>query len=351
MLNLTLKKNQSFVLAQAEDKKVLPDQYKIKIYYTGICASDIPRAFKKGAYFYPLVLGHEFSGKIVERGKKAKKYKINDFVSAFPLIPICKNCSSCKKKQYQLCEKYSYYGSRENGSLSEFLNVNEWNIFKIDRKLPLKLASLFEPISVTYNIFNRINIKDKKERILILGGGFLGLIISGILNFHNYKNVTILDRNKYRLDKVPNKSYQKIQTDIDNFKSKNSYRYIIDFIGNTNSLNKSLSLLDKKGKLILAANVYKKVTFSKQNLNFILRKELVLEGIWNSTFKTKENNWKQTNNFIKKNSNWIKSLITHEVSLKDAPKLFKNIFLNKKNKIKKFNYIKGIIGINSDEKN
>ena len=116
MLNLTLKKNQSFVLDKTESKKVLPDQYKIKVCYTGICASDIPRAFKNGAYYYPLVLGHEFSGKIVERGEKASKYKINDFVSVFPLIPSCNNCSSCKKKQYQLCEQYSYYGSRENGS-------------------------------------------------------------------------------------------------------------------------------------------------------------------------------------------------------------------------------------------
>jgi L-iditol 2-dehydrogenase len=351
MLNLTLKKNKSFVLSKTENKDVLPNQYKIKICYTGICASDIPRAFKKGAYFYPLVLGHEFSGKIVERGKKAKKFNINDSVSAFPLIPTCNNCASCKKKQYHLCEQYSYYGSRENGSLSEFLNVNEWNIFKVDRNFPLKLASLFEPISVTYNIFNRIHKNDKKEEILVLGGGFLGLVISGILNFHNFRNVTILDRNKYRLNKVPNKNYEKIQTDIDNFKSKNSYKYIIDFIGNTNSLNKSLSLLDKKGKLILAANVYKKVTFTKKNLNFILRKELILEGIWNSTFKVKESNWKQSNNFIKKNSNWIKSLITHEVSLEDAPKLFRNIYLNKRNKIKKFNYIKGLVGIRSNEKN
>ena len=84
MLNLILKKNQSFALDKAESKKVLSDQYKIKVYYTGICASDIPRAFKSGAYSYPLVLGHEFSGKIVERGKKANKYKVNDFVSVFP---------------------------------------------------------------------------------------------------------------------------------------------------------------------------------------------------------------------------------------------------------------------------
>ncbi len=351
MLNLTLKKNQSFALDKTESKKVLPDQYKIKVCYTGICASDIPRAFKNGAYYYPLVLGHEFSGKIVERGEKASKYKINDFVSVFPLIPSCNNCSSCKKKQYQLCEQYSYYGSRENGSLSEYLNVNEWNIFKIERKFPIKLASLFEPISVTYNIFNRINLKEKKQRILILGGGFLGLILSGILNFHKFEKVEVLDRNKYRLNKVPNKKYKKIQKDIGNFESKVKYKYIIDFIGNAESLNNSLSLLDKKGKLVLAANVYKEVTFSKENLNFILRKELILEGIWNSTFKTKKNNWKQSNMFIKKNSNWIKSLITHEVSLKDAPKLFKNIYLRKKYKKKKFNYIKGIVGINTNEKN
>ena len=60
------------------------------------CSSDIYRAFDKGAYFYPLIMGHEISGQIVKVGEKVKSFNIRDKVSIFPLLP-CFKCNSCKK--------------------------------------------------------------------------------------------------------------------------------------------------------------------------------------------------------------------------------------------------------------
>ena len=65
--------------------------------------------------------------------EKGKKYKIGDYVSVYPLIPKCKKCKQCRRKQFNLCEKYSYYGSRENGGFAEYIDINEWNIYKIKK--------------------------------------------------------------------------------------------------------------------------------------------------------------------------------------------------------------------------
>ncbi|HPR78837.1 MAG TPA: alcohol dehydrogenase catalytic domain-containing protein, partial [Candidatus Limiplasma sp.] len=46
-----------------------PGTVKVKIKATGICGSDVPRVLHNGAHFYPVVLGHEFSGDIVEVGE------------------------------------------------------------------------------------------------------------------------------------------------------------------------------------------------------------------------------------------------------------------------------------------
>ena len=156
MLALVLLKNKKLKLLKVKEKKLLKKQYKIKIDYTGICASDIPRAFSNGAYNYPLIMGHEFCGTIVQCGKKAKKYKKNDLVSAYPLRPLCNKCNSCKLNNFHLCKKYSYYGSREHGALSEYLNVNEWNIFKLKKTVPLSLGCLMEPVAVAFNIFRNM---------------------------------------------------------------------------------------------------------------------------------------------------------------------------------------------------
>ena len=45
-----------------------PDQVLVRIHATGICGSDVPRVLHHGAHFYPVVLGHEFSGDVVEVG-------------------------------------------------------------------------------------------------------------------------------------------------------------------------------------------------------------------------------------------------------------------------------------------
>ncbi len=40
------------------------DEVRVKIASSGLCGSDLPRIFKNGAHYYPITLGHEFSGYI-----------------------------------------------------------------------------------------------------------------------------------------------------------------------------------------------------------------------------------------------------------------------------------------------
>ena len=58
---------------------------KVRVRATGICGSDVPRVLHNGAHFYPVVLGHEFSGDVVETGRNVTKIKVGDTVSGAPL--------------------------------------------------------------------------------------------------------------------------------------------------------------------------------------------------------------------------------------------------------------------------
>ena len=49
--------------------ETLPGTVKVRVRATGICGSDVPRVLHHGAHFYPVVLGHEFSGDVVEVGE------------------------------------------------------------------------------------------------------------------------------------------------------------------------------------------------------------------------------------------------------------------------------------------
>ena len=73
--------NEDVQYQEVEEPQVTPGHVKIKVRYSGICGSDIPRVLNHGVHFYPIVLGHEFSGDVVEVGEGVTKVKVGDRVS------------------------------------------------------------------------------------------------------------------------------------------------------------------------------------------------------------------------------------------------------------------------------
>ena len=72
-----------------------PGEVKVKVKCSGICGSDIPRVLHNGVHFYPIVLGHEFSGDVVEVGAGVTKVKVGDRVSGAPLMTVRTETSLC----------------------------------------------------------------------------------------------------------------------------------------------------------------------------------------------------------------------------------------------------------------
>ena len=75
-----------------------PGLVKVKVKASGICGSDIPRVLHNGVHFYPIVLGHEFSGDVVEVGEGVTKVKVGERVTAAPLLP-CMKCDELSKRK------------------------------------------------------------------------------------------------------------------------------------------------------------------------------------------------------------------------------------------------------------
>ena len=350
MIALSLYKNKKLKLINKKiSNKVKPKGCRIKILYSGVCASDIPRAFQSMAYRYPLVMGHEFVGRVIKTGSKVNKFEIGDLVSAFPLIP-CHKCEYCDNTKYNLCEEYDYYGSRRDGSFSEVLDVNEWNIIKVKENRNSKLYSLMEPTAVSFNIYENIkNNINRKTNILILGGGFIGQITFRIIkNFNKNINLNILDRNKFKLKKINHGKHKKILTSSDSkrnieiFKSlRNKYDIVIETTGSDEYFLNAIDFAKKTGLVLFSGNINKNLFIKKNEVSNILRKELSIKGVWNSTFKSKIDNWKQAEKFLNTNDD-IENLITHIVDLNESANLLKNIYLKKIGKTKN-DYLKGLI--------
>ena len=77
--------NEDIRYADWETPVCRPGTVKVRVRATGICGSDVPRVLNHGAHFYPVVLGHEFSGDVVEVGEGVEGLKHGDTVSGAPL--------------------------------------------------------------------------------------------------------------------------------------------------------------------------------------------------------------------------------------------------------------------------
>lgn len=150
------------------------DEVRVKIASSGLCGSDLPRIFKNGAHYYPITLGHEFSGYIDAVGSGVDDLHPGDVVACVPLLP-CFTCPECLKGFYSQCAKYDFIGSRRDGGLAEYIVVKRKNVFALPTDMPIEDGAFIEPITVGLHAFHLAQGCENKN-VIIIGAGTIGLL-------------------------------------------------------------------------------------------------------------------------------------------------------------------------------
>lgn len=103
-----------------------PNQLKIEVKASGICGSDLHIFHDtiKIPMRPPVVMGHEFSGVVVEKGAEADdEIKVGDRVTGEPSVEICGKCRYCRSEYYNLCSERKVMGYWHNGCFARYCNV------------------------------------------------------------------------------------------------------------------------------------------------------------------------------------------------------------------------------------
>ncbi len=150
----------------------------IRVKSCGICGSDVHywEYGKIGDFVVtePLILGHEFSGEIVECGKDVTGLKVGDLVVVEP-GEVCGKCEACKKGRYNLCPDMAFFATPPyDGSFCEYVAFSEKWVYKVPQGMDSELAALVEPLAV--GVFSTMNAGVKLgERAIVYGAGVIGL--------------------------------------------------------------------------------------------------------------------------------------------------------------------------------
>ncbi len=285
---------------------VEPGKVLIKVKYTGICGSDIPRVNGNACHYFPNVLGHEFSGTVEEIGEGVTRLKPGDRVAGVPLVP-CMKCEDCLKGDYSLCKHYSFIGSREFGSFAEYVCVPELNAVKFDETIDFQTAALFEPATIGLHGLRRVNYQGGKN-VAILGGGTIGMMTLQWAKIFGAKNLVVFDILEDRLELAKkvgadygiNSGQEGYMDQVNEITGGRGFDYVYETAGNTITMKMAFKLAANKAGVCFIGTPTRELSFSVDEWENINRKEFTLTGSWMSySAPFPGDEWKLTEHYMK----------------------------------------------------
>jgi L-iditol 2-dehydrogenase len=270
------------------EPQIKPGLVKIKVHAAGICGSDVPRVLKHGAHFYPVVLGHEFSGEVTEIGEDVTRITPGDHVSGAPLLP-CLKCADCQKGDYALCKNYSFIGSRQQGSFAEYVVIPEINTIRYDPEISYEIAAMLEPATVALHGV-KLNNYQGGGQVAILGGGTIGIFTLQWANILGAQKVVVFDIDEDRLAMAKRLGADEtVNTNSDNFLKKardftdgRGYDFVFETAGNPLTMLMAFELAANKSQVCFIGTPTQDVVFTPQKMELMNRKEFRLTGSWMS---------------------------------------------------------------------
>ncbi|MBL3699568.1 2,3-butanediol dehydrogenase [Leucobacter luti] len=169
-----------------EDPSPLPGQVKIKNAYAGICGSDLHMFYAElppadqfpphpltGAGL-PQILGHEFSGTVVELGAGVTDIAVGDRVAVWPIY-FCGECAACRGGRPNACVKIGFHGlNSHGGGMAEFTTVDASKVHVLPEQVDLRFGALVEPMAVAWHAVTRSAVASGGTA-LIAGAGPIGI--------------------------------------------------------------------------------------------------------------------------------------------------------------------------------
>jgi threonine 3-dehydrogenase len=166
----------------------------IRVQLTGICGTDLHifewDDWAKKTIPVPLVIGHEFVGKIAEVGSNVTDFEPGMIVSGEGHV-VCGRCRNCLAGRRHLCAQSKGVGVSRPGAFAEYISLPMTNIWRQSPAVPLEIASIFDPFGNA--VHTALQFPVLGEDVLITGAGPIGLMAAAVARHAGARFVVISD--------------------------------------------------------------------------------------------------------------------------------------------------------------
>lgn len=300
------------------------DDVLIKIEKTAICGTDVHiynwDEWSQATIKTPMIIGHEFVGRVVEFGRHARDVKIGDLVNGEGHI-VCGHCRNCLAGRRHLCPNTSGVGVNRNGAFAEYLSIPVTNIWHCNPQISTDVLSCFDPLGNATH--TALSFKTLGEDVLITGAGPIGIMAAAIAKHSGARYVVITDTNEYRLDlarkigvtRAVNVAKEKLEDVQKELEMKEGFDVGMEMSGSPAAFNSMLDNMSHGGKIALLGILPENAQISWKKVIF---NSLTIKGIYGrEMFET----WYMMSSMLESGLN-ISPVITHHFNYTDFEKGF-----------------------------
>lgn len=271
----------SVEIREVDKPEIGEEDVLLEVANVGVCGSDLHQwtADHSWPVNYPVVLGHEFGGRIVETGAKVTKWKEGDRVVSETAAVIDMNNPMSRAGLYNLDPTRKGFGYGVNGAMTRYVRVPARCLHAVPDQLPFEQACLTEPCCVAYSAVVANTRITPGDRVIVLGPGTIGILCAAMARLCGAEVAVVgLEPDRHRLKIAEQYGCESIIGDATAWSRERDglgADCIIDAAGASITLKIALQLVRPNGKIT-------KVGWGPQPMGFsldpLVQKNITLQG-------------------------------------------------------------------------
>ncbi|MFC6964890.1 zinc-dependent alcohol dehydrogenase [Halocatena marina] len=308
------------------------DEVLIEVHTAGLCGSDAHAYKYDGGYEWipiPRVMGHEYSGEVVEVGAEVDKFAIGDKIIEEP-IHNCGQCFQCKNGQPNVCQNFSITGMHRDGAYTQYVAVEPQHVHAVPDSVPLRHAAITEPTSIATRAVLSQSKTTPGDNVLVEGPGPIGVLVAAVADSLG-ANVVVsgLTRDTgYRLpliedlgiETVDIQSGNRLEERVDSFTDGIGFDVVFDSTGHHTGISTGVEHVRKGGQIVVVGIPN---DTSKVSLTSVVRGEVEMNMSYGSTWT----NFEQALRLMKRGEIAVDKILDTSYSVNDPAMAFE-AFLN-----------------------
>ena len=177
-------------ILDVEEPRCGENEVKLEIAYCGVCGTDLHVLHDTFRNYPPVILGHEFSGTVVEVGNNVYGVQLGERVAGLGATAVtCGQCRYCRSGHFIFCANRRGMGHGANGAFARYVVMRPDQLYRIPENFTLEEAAMSEPFAAAVQAVTEVSSVRLGDIALVSGPGPIGLLCLKLLVAEGVKTI------------------------------------------------------------------------------------------------------------------------------------------------------------------